>query len=129
MYFERTRAEHLCKRAKIVMGVCEAIGLVAAWDVSRLSESEYVEVWDEEQPDSQVIRVRFSDHNISDKYRCECRDCSSHQFEVAYQYGHNEVEGSCYDAIAWIAETFNRSSELPEWVLDKLWKDTISIAA
>ncbi|MEJ0053663.1 MAG: hypothetical protein WDN10_02965 [bacterium] len=121
MYFERLRPEHLCKRAKIVLSVCETIGLVAAWDVSRISESEYVEIWDEEQPGSQVMRVRFSDHNISDRYRCEWRNCKSSQFEVAYRYGHDEVDGSCYEAIAWVAKTFNRSAYLPEWVLDKIW--------
>jgi hypothetical protein len=120
MYFEDLRPEHACRRAKLVRRACEDMGLAVCWEPSRLSESEYLEIWGK-QPHTRMIRVRFSDHNVSDNYRCDCSDCSSHQFEVAFKYGHDEVMGNCYDAIAWVAKALNCASRLPEWVLPKIY--------
>ncbi|MBI3572211.1 hypothetical protein HY091_01590 [Candidatus Kaiserbacteria bacterium] len=101
------------------------MALIARWEPSRLSESEYLEIW-EDKPHGKLVRIRFSDHNASDNYRCDCGECESHQFEVAYQYGHDEVMGSCYDAIAWVARMFNRSLLLPDWVLPKIYEVPIA---
>jgi len=103
-----------CRKARIVARACSDMGLKPIWDESRLSESQYVQVSDTDAFGFWVtVKIRFSDHPLPDLYLDDSR-----MFDVAYTYGHHEVNGDCYQAIAWIASVYARV--LPGWVIDKI---------
>jgi hypothetical protein len=111
---------YACPGAQIVLRACKDMGLGAHWEPSNLSESQYVTVW-REDPRKIGIQVRFSDHPVAERYECRCwergGDCLEHQFETAFACGHEQVDGSCYDAIVWLSRIFERP--LPKWVVDE----------
>ena len=108
------------RKAQIVRRACKEMGLFAAWEHSQVSESEYVVVWyDVDEFHRSVIRrVRFSDHVLPDQYKGDLHDYPDYNFEVACTIGHEEIDGDCYQAIEWVARSFDRV--LPAWVPRKL---------
>jgi hypothetical protein len=73
-----------CRKALVVQRACKEMGLCAAWEVSQMSESEYVLVWSD-TGHHQMLSVRFSDHVLPDshKYKDRRYDYDGNTFEVA----------------------------------------------
>jgi hypothetical protein len=106
-----------CKKAQIVRRACKEMGLLAVWDYSRVSESEYLKVWVDLNDGrwGPTKEIRFSDHVLPDMYKYKGGyEYEEHTFEVAHGPGHREVEGDCYQAIEWLACFFDRP--VPAWV-------------
>ena len=112
--------ENPCRKAQIVRRACTEMGLFAVWEPSNVSESEYLYIWYDidEYHRSREIRVRFSDHVLPDCYKGDLYDYYDYNFEIACTCGHEEVDGDCYQAIEWVAKTFDR--QVPTWVPRKI---------
>ncbi len=108
--------ENPCRKAQIVRRACKEMGLLAVWEPSQVSESEYLDIWYDidEHFRSRIIRVRFSDHVLPDQYKGNLYDYYDYNFEVAHDSGHKEVDGDCYQAIEWVAKFFERTA--PTWM-------------
>jgi hypothetical protein len=108
--------ENPSRKARIVRRACKEMGFHAVWEASQVSESEYVIVWFDidEYYRSPIRRVRFSDHVLPDQHKGDFGDYPDYNFEVACTIGHEEVDGDCYQAIEWVAKSFERT--VPAWV-------------